>query len=414
MPISEIIFFVILFVSLYLQVFFMVTFFENRTSLKVPPVKKNELKRYPATTIIVPCWNEEETLATTVNSLLALDYPEDKLHIFIIDDGSTDRTLEIAREFEKHPRISVFTKENGGKYTALNLGLSHVSTELVGCLDADSYVEKGALLEIAKIFENPEVKAVTPAIKISSPESIIQFIQKAEYNISVYLRKMFSLVNGVQVTPGPFSIFRKSVFDDLGGYRRAHNTEDMEMALRLHANHYRIENAHHAFVFTKGPRTFRALHKQRVRWVYGYLMNILDYRKLLFNPRYGNIGIVILPAGLFAIASAFYFMFIIAKNIINTISDKVLQIETVGWQLSFRFGHFDWFSISTQWEAFLSLFLILSTLFIAFLGKKMAEDSWKPSLDIVLFVLFYGYIAFAWISRAVYNTAWARGKESWR
>jgi cellulose synthase/poly-beta-1,6-N-acetylglucosamine synthase-like glycosyltransferase len=412
---ASIIFYIILFTSLYVEVFFLITFFENQKIIKIPFVKKGDLKRFPTTTIIVPCWNEEETLSTTVKSLLNLEYPKEKIKIFIVDDGSTDSTLELANTLAtEDSRIRVFHKKNGGKHTALNLGLEYVDTELVGCLDADSYVEKNTLLEIVKVFEDKKVKAVTPAIKISHPESIIQFIQKAEYNISVLLRKIFGLLDAIQVTPGPFSIFRKSVFDDLGVYRRAHNTEDMEMALRLHSNHYKIDNAHHAFVYTKGPKTFRALHRQRVRWVYGYLMNLIDYRRLLFNPKYGNIGMLILPAGVFAVLSAFYFIFILTSHIVTTILTKALQIQTVGWASSFSFYHFDWFSINTAWMSFISLSLILITIAITFIGKKMGEDSWKPSLDIVLFLTLYGYVAFAWLARAVYNTLLSRGKESWR
>ena len=103
--------------GLFTGLFFIFTFFENLDSLK-----PKKFTRFPFVSVIVPAYNEEKTITGTVHSLLNLDYPKDKLEIIIIDDGSTDSTLEIARKFEKNGVI-VFSKKNGGKATALNLGL---------------------------------------------------------------------------------------------------------------------------------------------------------------------------------------------------------------------------------------------------------------------------------------------------
>lgn len=410
---SEIIFYSILFIALYIQVFFLLTFFEHREILKRPK-KQTRPKRYPSTTIIIPCWNEENTLSRTVLSLLALDYPKSKLRVFIVNDGSTDETLKVAKGFEMNPQVSVFTKENGGKHTALNLGIENTDTELVGCLDADSYVAENALLEVVKTFENEGVDSVIPAIRISHPKSIIQLVQKAEYNTGVFLRKAFSLLSAIQITPGPFSIFKRSVFLELGPYHRAHNTEDMELALRLQSHGYKIGNAHRAFAYTEGPRTFPALFHQRVRWIYGYIMNVFDYRHMLFNRKYGNVGMIVLPAAFFGMITTAYFISLIALGLFHVVSDKILQIQAVGFGDSFGMPSFDWFTVSTSLGTLLILFAISATLIIVFTGKKMAENKWRPSLDILLFVLLYGYMAFTWIFKGVYNAALARGKETWR
>src|SRR3989344_4327688 len=123
----------------------------------------------PSVAVIVPCWNEATTVAMTCDSLLALEYPKEKLEIILVDDGSTDTTREAMARFAEHPRVRIIHKENGGKHTALNAGIAATRAELVGCLDADSFVEKGALREIVACFDNPQVAATIATIAIHKP-----------------------------------------------------------------------------------------------------------------------------------------------------------------------------------------------------------------------------------------------------
>src|SRR3989344_3767903 len=102
----------------------------------------------PSVAVIVPCRNEVATVSATCNSLLALDYPKDKLEIILVDDGSTDATPVMMSKFTYHPQVRIIRKENGGKHTALNAGIAVTQAELIGCLDADSFVEPDALREI--------------------------------------------------------------------------------------------------------------------------------------------------------------------------------------------------------------------------------------------------------------------------
>src|SRR3989344_7016109 len=156
-----------LFLTLYFEVFLLISFFEER-----PRARSKDLPaRYPAVAVLVPCFNEERTIAGTLESLLALEYPAEKLEILVVDDGSRDNTGNIAQEFSaKHPKVKYFYKENGGKYTALNYGIERTDAELIGCLDADSFVEREALLEVVKRFnESPEIMAVDPATQGQPP-----------------------------------------------------------------------------------------------------------------------------------------------------------------------------------------------------------------------------------------------------
>jgi len=168
--IFNIIFYLLVFLSVYVQVFFFVTFLENRKKI----VTRNgeiKLANYPAVTIAVPCWNEEKTVEKTVHSILNLNYPKDKVKIFLIDDGSTDNTWNVINKFAGYPNIKVFHKKNGGKYTALNLGLQNMETDFFGGLDADSFVDREALIRIMSYFEKDErIMAVAPSIAVNNPK----------------------------------------------------------------------------------------------------------------------------------------------------------------------------------------------------------------------------------------------------
>lgn len=405
--------YVSLFVSLFFEIFLLITYLEVREELKLEKDLGNNIKRFPSVTVIVPCFNEEHTVAGTIRSILALDYPQDKLSIIAVDDGSTDGTRRELAKFESHPRISVLSKENGGKHTALNLALQNVGTELVGCLDADSFVDPKALKKIVPFFESADIMAVTPSIKVQEPKTLLQHIQKTEYSWGIFLRRILSSLGALYVTPGPFSIFRTEVFSKIGGYRHGHHTEDLEIALRMQKERFRIVNSHGAHVFTKTPSRFKGLYKQRVRWTYGFLNNALDYREMFFNRKYGNIGMFILPIALFSMFSTLYFVGNAVWNNISRASEAFIKYQTVGWNWNPSLPSFDWFFLSTGAITFLALTAILLSLVILFLSLKLADGKARLSRGVLLYVTLYVFIVPLWLSKSLVTTALGRD-ITWR
>ena len=155
-----------LFIALYFEVFLLISYLERRPAQKTSTLPSY----YPTVAMLVPCFNEEKTLAHTVESLLALEYPRERLEILIIDDGSKDGTRIIGEYLaSQHPQVHLYHKENGGKYTAMNYGIERTTSELIGCLDADSFVAPDALIEVVKRFEaDKTTMAITPAM-VSAP-----------------------------------------------------------------------------------------------------------------------------------------------------------------------------------------------------------------------------------------------------
>ena len=397
-----------LFLSLFFEVFLLLSFLEGKRAHPVPPAVTGEL---PTVTIFIPCYNEARTVSKTLDSLLALDYPKDKLSIFAINDGSTDGTAAVLARYADVPHVSVFSKENGGKFSALNLGLSHASSELVGCLDADSTVAPDALREIVRYFTS-EVMAVTPGIKIIEPKSIVQHVQRAEYALSAFIRRTFSWMDSLFITPGPFSIFRRQVFLELGPYKEAHMTEDMEIALRMQSHNMKIDNAPTAVVYTNAPRSYKALFKQRVRWTYGFMKNASDYRFMFFNRKYGTLGLFLLPMGLFTIFPAIYFTAVSVAYASTDISNTIDRIRVVGFSVP-HLPSLDWFFLNTHAFLLLTWLLFACTILLIFIGKSLMKDEVRFGRDVVLYLVLYGFLAPWWLAKAVYNVALVAPK-SWR
>lgn len=401
-----------LFISLFFEVFLLITYLEVREELSLEEkyLSKN-IESFPSVTIIVPCFNEEHTVCNTIKSLLYLDYPKEKLFIIAVDDGSTDGTFRELSKFKNNSQFSILSKKNGGKHTALNLALEKVRSDLVGCLDADSFVNSDALKKIVPFFDDKSTMAVIPSIKVFEPKSVLQYVQKIEYSWGIFLRRMLSSLGALYVTPGPFSIFRTQVFRELGGYRHGHHTEDLEMALRLQKSHYKIVNSHGAHVYTVAPVHLPALYKQRVRWTYGFLNNAIDYREMFFNKKYGHIGMFILPI---ATSSIFSTLYIISRAIWNNLSglfDTLVKFQTVGFH--WRSLSFDWFFINTGVVPFLTLSAIIMTLVILYLSIKLAEGKVKLTRGIFFYLALYIFIVPLWLTKAVFSTIF-RKQISWK
>jgi cellulose synthase/poly-beta-1,6-N-acetylglucosamine synthase-like glycosyltransferase len=379
--------------GLFTGIFFLFTFFENMGGLRDRVAKK-----IPFVTILVPAYNEETTIKGTVFSLLNLDYPKDKIEIIVIDDGSKDKTLEIVKKFEKRG-VRVFTKENGGKASALNFGISKCRGELVGCLDADSFVQSDALKKMIGYFEDEGVMAVTPSIKIWKDRNLLQRIQRIEYLMGVFLRKAFSYLDSIHVTPGPFTIYKKEFFDKYGGYDVGNLTEDIEVALRIQRKGYRIENCMDANVYTVGPENLKSLQRQRNRWYVGFLENVFNYKDL-FGREHGNLGLLVLPGAFISVAlSISLFVYTFWTWIFNSING-FLNLSSVGFDVApfLKNASLDASFIDFNPLRLLAIFSLFLGLTIVLIAKKYSNEDYKVGLSYFVYIGIYWLLfAFWWV-----------------
>jgi cellulose synthase/poly-beta-1,6-N-acetylglucosamine synthase-like glycosyltransferase len=400
-----------LFLSMFFQVLLLISFFEHKR--KIDEEEYHKVDRFPTVCVAVPCWNEEKTLSATLDSLLALDYPKDKLSVFVVDDGSTDRTSEIAKAYaEVHPgTIVAMRKENGGKHTAVNMALERSAADYFGCLDADSFVAPHTLKTIIAYFDNhADVMAVTPCIHIRRPKTFIQRMQAIEYLMGVFVRKAFGSLDAIQVTPGPFSIFKKEVFEKIGNYHKAHNTEDFEITLRMHKAHLRIGNSHKALVYTVGPATATGFFHQRVRWARGFLENAIDYKDLFFKKEYGNFGMFTLPMAFmfvfYGLYAALFAIYTAGKQWMQTLE----RWSTVGIHL--QVPSFDLFYLNTNVMSFIIMVMFTMFLLVLYISNTLTDDRQQFYKNFPVFFLIYPFFVPVFLGKAVFDTFFKR-KNVW-
>jgi len=295
----------------------------------------------PPISILVPAYNEEALIATSVNSLLQLNYGE--YEVIVINDGSKDGTLDVLkREFSltpfpevypkvlktkpikavyrstTHPALKVVDKENGGsKADSINAGINCAYHPLFCCMDADSVLHRDSLRRAVQPFlEDPTTVAAGGSLRISNgctvsggfivrsglPKNILALFQVNEY-LRAFLagRVGWSTFNSLLIISGGFGLFHRETVVEAGGYRNDSLGEDMELVIRLHRycrkthQPYRIAFVPDPMCWTEAPERLDVLRKQRIRWQRGLSECIAWNKDLLFCKKAGPIGWTALP-----------------------------------------------------------------------------------------------------------------------
>lgn len=249
----------------------------------------------PFVSVIVPAYNEERVIAKTVGSLLASDYPN--FEIIVVDDGSSDRTSDVAREaFGCEPRVRLFAKENGGKAEALNFGLRRAKGEIIVALDADTVFPPGTVGALVRRFADPQTGAVAGNAKVGNRINVVTRWQALEYVTAQNLdRRAFASLNCITVVPGAVGAWRRDLLEKAGGFTSDTLAEDQDLTLKVRRLGYNIGYEEDAIAWTEAPDTLGGLAKQRFRWSFGTLQCMWKHRGALFNPRYGALGFVAMP-----------------------------------------------------------------------------------------------------------------------
>lgn len=245
--------------------------------------------------IIIPAYNEEITAIQTINSLLKTTYPN--FELIFVDDGSKDKTFEIINEhFGNDPQVKVYRKENGGKASALNFGITKASAEFIICIDADTQLKTDAVTELMRYFYSPKIAAVAGTVKVGNADNLITKWQSIEYITAQNMdRRAFDLLNTITVVPGAIGAFRKNVVLEVGGFTIDTLAEDCDLTMRILKAGYKVKNCNTAIAYTEAPETVNMLLKQRFRWSFGVMQSFWKNRKTLLNKKYGYFGMVGMP-----------------------------------------------------------------------------------------------------------------------
>ncbi len=378
-------------IMLYFAIFLALTAIENS---RVRNAKVSLLKSLPLVSIIIPAHNEESTIGAVIGSVLGLDYPRKKLEVIVVNDGSTDRTRKIAESFEQQG-VVVINQKQGGKGSAMNKGLGIAKGEFLACLDADSFVEPMTLKKMLTHFISKKVAAVTPVMKVKTPGTFLQKIQWVEYLLSVYMRKLFSYLNVISVTPGPFSIYRTDVLRKLGGFDRASIVEDQEIAYRLQKNQYQIVQSNEGDVYTSAPKTLGELYHQRKRWFKGSLLTLYQYRNLMFQREYGDFAFYQMPSVLFGLFSCIIVVAFVIQYTVVPFINSVWHMYITNFYVSLGLNFSEVLANFLYSADYSKLFLIwsFSILLVAFMLESHRETKEKlrlwEAIPLAVFALFF-------------------------
>ncbi|MGD0825163.1 MAG: glycosyltransferase [Terriglobales bacterium] len=251
----------------------------------------------PQVAVLIPAYNEEKVIERTIQGALDSDYPN--LRVIVIDDGSKDRTLEIARRaFAAEAaagRVLILTKPNGGKAEALNFGLEHIgAAEIFVGIDADTIIAPDAIARMVPHFLNPKVAAVAGNAKVGNRVNLWTRWQALEYITSQnFERRALNTMGAVSVVPGAIGAWRTELVREAGGYHIDTVAEDADLTMALLRSGYRVEYEDMALAFTEAPTSANALMRQRFRWSFGILQSVFKHKGVF--ARKGALGFVALP-----------------------------------------------------------------------------------------------------------------------
>jgi len=260
--------------------------------------KPAEVASYkPKVAVLIPAYNEEKVIERTVRSALNSNYPN--LRVIVIDDGSKDRTLEVARTaFAAEAaagRVLILGKPNSGKAEALNYGIEHVGdAELFVGIDADTIIAPDAIARLVPHFINPKVGAIAGNAKVGNRVNLWTRWQALEYITSQnFERRALDVLGAVSVVPGAIGAWRISAVREAGGYHIDTVAEDADLTMALLRRGYRVEYEDMALAYTEAPTNANGLMRQRFRWSFGILQAVYKHRGVF--ARKGALGWVALP-----------------------------------------------------------------------------------------------------------------------
>jgi cellulose synthase/poly-beta-1,6-N-acetylglucosamine synthase-like glycosyltransferase len=363
--------------------------------LEKKEIKTPELDKYPFLSVIIPAYNVKSSIEKCITSVKASDYPGE-MEIIIVDDGSTDGTRELLKEMDG---VKLLLKEkNEGKAASINKGAKMAKGEVLACVDSDSYPEPAAFREaVATLMKDDEVGAVTCFIRVENPNSLLKKIQDIEYLTGFGFAQITSrAMEAIFVTPGPTTIFRKSIFMDVGGFDEQNITEDLEMAWRLRRHGYKLEYTPDAVSYTDVPGDIKSLFRQRMRWYRGKLYNLRKYSDMLFNPKYGYFGMFMFPLSFTAEFAGIVLSFSFLWLVLNQLSWTIQYMLS---NLALRAPLLDLSTMVVVGASVIAMGLILVSPWIIAVyfsheigKKKFTIGDIPPTL---IFLLFYGtFISF--------------------
>lgn len=347
----------------------------------------------PRVSVIIPAYNEERVIRSSVERILASDYPA--LQVIVADDGSKDATSTLVAEaFGDDPRVTLLTLQNGGKAAALNRALRDATGEVIIALDADTQFEPGTIRRLARWFVDPRIGAVAGDARVGNRVNLVTRWQAIEYITAQNLeRRALAGFDAMTVVPGAVGAWRRATLDQVGGYPEDTLAEDQDLTIAIQRAGRRVTYDPMAVAWTEAPESFRGLAKQRYRWAFGTLQCLWKHAGIWRTRRPRGLALVGMPqAWLFQIVFAAISP-LIDLALILSIVGTVTRVMQHGWaQTAGDVG-----TMGLYWIAFTGIDVICGWIAYRLDGKRVRY----PAHLLVAQRLVYRQIMYWVVIRAV-------------
>ncbi|MFZ4546083.1 MAG: glycosyltransferase [Bacteroidales bacterium] len=371
-------------------------------SMKEKQIVDTKHFEFPTCTILIPAHNEEMVIGNTIEAMLKMEYPKDKLKIMVINDGSEDQTKQIIESYaKKDSRVVLFNVPEGmggkGKSRALNLGIQQVSSEVIAIYDADNTPDPKALhYLVASLISDKELGAVIGKFRTVNKNKnlLTRFINIETLSFQSMLQAGRWQLHKIATLPGTNFVMWKWLVDELNGWDEEALTEDSELSIRIYELGYKIKFLPYAITYEQEPEKWSVWIKQRVRWVRGNNYVLAKFVKEIPNFKNKRLRFDLLYT------LALYYVFFVAvlvSDLLFLLSlFQVISIPLPG-------------PYTLVWIIAIVLFMFEILLAISF----DHEDNWKNV--VLVLVMYFTYCQF-WIYvmlRAFYLENIKKAEHKW-
>jgi len=371
-----------------------------------------ELKENYSLSVLIPAYNEQETIEGTIKSVFDSDYKGLK-EVIVINDGSKDNTLKIAKSLQKkYSNLIVLDKPNSGKANSINYALKFVKGDFIAIIDADSYPNKNAFSHMMGYFSDERVGAVTAACTPLNRNTFLERLQSIEYKVIAFTRKLLEFIDAIYVAPGSLSVYRRKALQQIGGFDPTNLTEDIESTWHILKEGWKVRMCLAAKVTTVVPNKFKAWWVQRVRWTVGGFQVLKKYIKYIF--RRGMFGYFVIPFFAFGLTIGLIglgiFLYLMVKRALDQIAFTLYKMNAQVGLVSLSDFNLNP-SLLNYFGIVLFILFLAFTLFVLF-GMKDKFLKNERFFDVIIYMTLYLIIYPFMISWSVYK--WCKGGTKWR
>ena len=354
---------------------------ERRQRRKVWPDTPDD--KLPFVSVILAAYNEEEVITRTLDVLRQSDYPASRFEVIAVNDGSTDATLAMLRDYE-WDRLKVVNQPNSGKSSAINNGIRHADrrSTVIMTMDADTLFRAATIRRLARHFipsprhRAKRVGAVSGQVKVGNRNNVLTAGQSLEYLNGICVIRMAEMMMGsIGIIPGACSAWRRSALEEIGGFSEDTLAEDADAAMALQRLRYAVLHDNHALCDTEAPESLVPLLKQRKRWMFGNFQVLWKNRSMFFRPKYGMLGMFTMP-------------YSIAQVFLNLLFLPVLVIVS-----GIKLAQGDWHSIATLAAVVLIMQTIIAVTAILIAREKvwhlLMVPIYRPVYEVMRIYVLY-------------------------